>query len=108
MGIFGNFSNNKKETRPTLASLVDKYFMDGKLVEEIHIYLAMRRQQHDMPARISFEKQLELLATYPEDERIKQVQKSILGGYRSLCYPRKGKYKNPQKAVAENILEVGF
>lgn len=108
MGIFGEFSTQKRVRQPTLGELVDKYFTDKYLVKEINTYLAVRRQQHNLPTRISFEEQLRLLKTYPENERIEQVKKSVLGGYRSLCYPRKEKYEKPQKAEVEKILEVGF
>nr|DAT40250.1 MAG TPA: hypothetical protein [Caudoviricetes sp.] len=108
MGIFGEFSTQKKARQPTLGELVDKYITDKYLAKEINTYITMRRQQHNLPTKISFEEQLKLLLTYPENERIEQVKKSILGGYRSLCYPPNKSYEKPQKAKDDKILGVAF
>lgn len=113
MGIFGKFnSTEKKEKRPSYHEMILKYFPEEKLLQAIiEKYLAMRRERNDLPAKISFEEQLKLLTTYPECDRIKQVEKSILGGYRSLCYPRikKEEFTPIKKEKKERIItEVAF
>lgn len=111
--IFGKFSSTpeKKEKLPSYREMIEKYFPEEKLLQAvIEKYLAMRRERNDIPAKISFEEQLKLLTTYPKHDRIEQVEKSILGGYRSLCYPLKKKeVKEIKKEKKERIImEVAY
>lgn len=91
IGIFGDFTKQEKKKQPTLFDMAVERFKDPYLLAMIEKYIQMRRERHDLPARTSFEAQLKLLEEYEPQDRFKQVELSILGGYRSLCYPRKTK-----------------
>ena len=91
--LFGDFSTDRKENErsPSLKRMAREKFDNPLLLAEIDRYLDMRIQMNDRPTKISFKAQLDLLESYPPEERVEQIEKSILGGYRSLCYPRKNK-----------------
>ena len=92
IGIFGDFDKDKKRSRSTtLKDMAREKFDNPLLLAEIDRYIDMRAERNDRPTKISFKAQLDLLESYPPEERVEQIEKSILGGYRSICYPRKNK-----------------
>ena len=116
MGLFGDFSTDKKEKVKgvSLKEMARDKFDNPLLLAEIDKYLDMRIQMNDRPTKISFKAQLDLLESYPPEERVEQIEKSILGGYRSLCYPMKKKvvsissYVKRKKEKEKIIMTRGF
>ena len=94
MGLFGDYSFNepKKKKEPTLVQMAENIFgKDKNLMGEINNYLASRRQQHNLPTKISWKMQLEILEEIPEQDRAKEVRNCTIKGYRQLAYKRTNK-----------------
>ena len=96
MGLFGNYSfNEKPKKEPNLLQMAELMFgKDNVLMGEIKNYLASRRQQHNLPTRISWKMQLEILQDIPENERANQVRNCTIKGYRQMAYKNNKNNKN--------------
>lgn len=112
--LFGGMSATpKKAKKPTLMEMATESFAgETALLNEIARFIKSRKLARCLPTTISFESQLELLAKYPREERVKQVKNSILCNYRVLCYEPKEKKQPEQPVVSkqkpENISDVVF
>lgn len=111
MGLFGDYAF-KQETRPrvTLLEMAKEKFNDPKLIEEIKLYLASRREQRNYPSRTSWKLQLDLLEKIPTNKRITQVRTSTTRGYRSIAFENKDTTNVvlSRKTDKNNISEKGF
>ena len=96
MGLFGTFSfNEPKKKDPTLVQMAEAIFgADRDLMGEIKTYLASRKQQHNLPTKISWKMQLEILQDIPEQERADEVRNCTVKGYRQMAYKKDRKYSN--------------
>ena len=88
MGIFGDFENSrpKKKKQPTLIEMAEDRGLSSLVLSKIEMFLNVRREKHDIPSRTSFKEQLDLLETLSEEEQINSLRKSIMAGYRCMCY----------------------
>lgn len=111
MGLFGNFSfNEPPKKEPTLIQMAKNLFgTDTKLMLEIENYLASRRQQHNMPTKISWKMQLEILQEIPEQDRANEVRNCTIKGYRQIAYKKDKVQQNVSRAKKEiHIVNQGF
>ena len=98
MALFGkslykvkiNFRGNepqKEDKEKTLIEMAEEKFgNDKRLMMEIDLFLAQRRRVKQCPSKIAWGEQLKLLEKFPEEERLKQVTRSIRNDYRSIAY----------------------
>lgn len=93
MALFGkvkiNFGLSDKPVRkePTLYEMAnEKFGKDKRLMMEIDLFLAQKRRIKQLPSRIAWGYQLNLLEKYPEEQRLEQVMRSIRHDYRSIAY----------------------
>ena len=103
MGIFGDFENTrpKNKKQPTLIEMAEERGFSPLVLSRIEMFLKVRREKHDIPPRTSFKEQLDLLETLSEEEQITQLRKSIMAGYRCMCYANVvhiGKYIEKKKS----------
>lgn len=102
MGLFGQnlydahpkircpFTFSEKEPRKPQKSLIDmaeeKFKEDRNLIMHLQTFLSNCRHKHNLPTRLEWSMQLQLLEKFPEKERAKQVVASIRNGYRAIAY----------------------
>lgn len=87
MCLFGDFSDEKPKKSLTLIEMVELSFGDDKdVVKALLDYLASRKQQHNMPSKIAWEKQLEMLKQVQPQDRATMINNSTMKGYRQIVY----------------------
>lgn len=80
-------SNEKKKKEPTLIELAEERFgKDRNLIMHLKTFLSSCAQKRQLPTRLAWSMQLQLLEKFPEEERAKQVTTSIMRGYRAIAY----------------------
>lgn len=84
MGIW-KFDDAQKK-KPTLMEMATERGFSPLVLSNIEMFLKARREKHDIPSRTSFKMQLDDLAKLGEDEQLAQLRKSIMAGYRCMCY----------------------
>ena len=101
MGLFGDYTfNEPKKKDPSLVQMAENLFgKDNNLMKEIKNYLASRRQQHNLPSKISWKMQLEILEEIPEQDRVNEVRNCTIKGYRQLAY----KKNNNKNICTQNV-----
>lgn len=111
------FSNTKeKKKEPTLAQMAEEKFgNDRNLIMHLKTFLSNCAQKHQYPTKLSWGMQLQLLERFPEEERAKQVTKSIMNGYRAIAYEGnlkkyEGEYQEVslKKEKEENIVMIAY
>lgn len=80
-------SNEKKRKEPTLIELAEEKFgKDRNLILHLQTFLNSCTQKRQLPTRLAWSMQLQLLEKFPEEERAAQVVASIRNGYRAIAY----------------------
>lgn len=82
------FSENKRKKKgPTLIELAEEKFgKDRNLIMHLQTFLRSCAEKKQLPTRLAWSMQLQLLEKFPESERAKQVVRSIMNGYRAIAY----------------------
>ena len=87
---FGVGDKQDASTDKTLIEMAkEKFGNDKRLMLEIDLFLSQKRKVHQNPSKLAWASQLSILEKYPENERLKQVIKSIRNDYKSLAYEKK-------------------
>ena len=110
---FGMTSMSKNNSEISLLDMAkEKFGEDKRLMMEIELFLSQRRKARQNPSRLAWGHQLQLLESYPKEERLQQVMRSIRNDYRSIAYERKEESRNEvkrEKADENNIrFDLGF
>ncbi len=118
MGLFNDLSKYKKPSKerevkrekpPTLIELAEEKFGENRrLMMWIESFLDQKRTKHLLPTRQAWIQQLALLEEYPENERERQVRRSITYDYRALAYEYKGKKQIKQKDEYQKEDEINY
>lgn len=112
MGLFGDFTVNEPiKKQPTLIEMaVNKFSDDKQLLEELKLYLRSRKEQKNMPTKVSWEMQLTLLEMVPMQKRASQVHTATLRGWRQIAYEdnKADGVTRTNKTPQLNIVNQGF
>lgn len=77
----------KKKKEPTLIELAEEKFgKDRNLILHLQTFLKSCAEKKQMPTRLAWSMQLQLLEKFPEKERARQVVRSTMNGYRAIAY----------------------
>lgn len=113
MGLFGDFTitETRKRVKPTLIDMaVSRFSDDRQLIEEIKLYLRSRKEQRNMPSKVSWEMQLTLLEKVPMQKRANQVHTATIRGWRQIAYEdnKSDGVTRANKTPQLNIVDKGF
>lgn len=89
MSLFGTFYSVEKEKPLSLKEMTTSRYSNKALVNALLDYLKGRKEQKNLPSRISWAKQLDLLDRMKTDEeKIKQVETATIRGWRQIAYDK--------------------
>ena len=80
---------------------------DKELLTELTLYLKSRKQQHNLPSKVSWEMQMNLLKNYPQSKRVSSVHTATLRGYRQVAFADKQPSRNTGSS-SYKIVNEGF
>lgn len=86
MCLFGDFKPKQDNKKMTLLQMAESLFSDKEVITAIKDYLASRKQQHNMPSKVAWGKQLEMLLKVQPNDRARMVENSTIKGYRQIVY----------------------
>lgn len=110
MALFGDIKPKEPKKREKLIDISKRILgtEDKELLTELTLYLRSRKQQHNLPSKVSWEMQMNLLKNYPQSKRVSSVHTATLRGYRQVAYadktqPSRNTGSNSYKIVAEGF-----
>lgn len=110
MTLFGDIKPKEPKKREKLIDISKRILgtEDKELLTELTLYLKSRKQQHNLPSKVSWEMQMNLLKNYPQSKRVSSVRTATLRGYRQVAYadktqPSRNTGSNNYKIVAEGF-----
>ena len=109
MALFGDIKQKEPKKHEKLIDISKRILgtEDKELLTELTLYLKSRKQQHNLPSKVSWEMQMNLLKNYPQSKRVSSVHIATLRGYRQVAYAD----KQPSRNTGSNnykIVNEGF
>ena len=86
MSLIKGMSKDKPKRKSSLLQMVTIMFEDVKVVKALEDYLASRKEQHNLPSKVAWEKQLQMLLKVEPADRANMVESSTIKGYRQIVY----------------------
>ena len=109
MALFGDIKPKESKKREKLIDISKRILgtEDKELLTELTLYLKSRKQQHNLPSKVSWEMQMNLLRNYPQSKRVSSVHIATLRGYRQVAYVDKQPSRNTGSS-SYKIVNEGF
>lgn len=109
MALFGDIKPKEPKKRENLIDISKRILgtEDKELLTELTLYLKSRKQQHNLPSKVSWEMQMNLLKNYPQSKRVSSVHTATLRGYRQVAYADKQPSRNTGSS-SYKIVNEGF
>ena len=86
MGLIKGMSKEEPKKKLSLVQMITTMFEDTKVVDALKDYLASRKEQHNLPSKVAWEKQLQMLLKVEPADRANMVENSTIKGYRQIVY----------------------
>lgn len=109
MALFGDIKPKEPKKREKLIDISKRILgtEDKEVLTELTLYLKSRKQQHNLPSKVSWEMQMNLLKNYPQSKRVSSVHTATLRGYRQVAYADKHPSRNTGSS-SYKIVNEGF
>lgn len=113
MCLFGDFKSKPDTKKMTLLQMAEYLFDDNEVIKAIKDYLASRKQQHNLPSKVAWEKQLNMLLKVQPNDRARMVENSTVKGYRQIVYldsykPSVARYTVAREKANTHTVSQGF
>lgn len=109
MGLFGNFETINKKPKLSIYDMAESYFDDEDLLGMLKKYLMSRKEQRNLPSKISWETQLQWLLKVPVDKRVNQVETAIVRGWRQVAFKDSGEKESvTMTRTSSPVMTKGF